>query len=185
MRMTRTVAVVVGGLMLATAAGAQEQVETVAKKAAMKAPTFTDVTDDMLKNARTDWQELADLRARLHESALVAARRRSTAPTSAALRAAWIYQTGISRLGSFETSPIVVRRHVPDDAVQHRDRGGECSNGKEIWRYEHKPSITLPIYCCGPNNRGVAISGGTVYQGDARCAPGGARREDRRGAVGR
>ena len=41
---------------------------------------------------------------------------------------------------------------------------------RQIWRYEHKPSIASPIYCCGPNNRGVAISEGTVYMAtlDAR-----------------
>ena len=46
----------------------------------------------------------------------------------------------------------------------------DARTGHEIWRYEHKPSVTSPIYCCGPNNRGVAISGGTVYMGtlDAR-----------------
>ena len=51
MRMTRTVALVVSGLALATSLSAQEQVETNTKKAAMREPTFTNVTDDMWERA--------------------------------------------------------------------------------------------------------------------------------------
>src|SRR5665213_1914415 len=107
MRMTRTVAVVVGGLMLATAAGAQEQVETVTKKAAVREPTFTNVTDDMLKNAKADgknWLIFGHDYSNQRYSPLS----QITTANVSSLRAAWIYQTGISRLGSFETSPIAV-----------------------------------------------------------------------------
>jgi len=163
MRMTRTVAVVVGGLMLATAAGAQEQVETVTKKAAVREPTFTNVTDDMLKNAKADgknWLIFGHDYSNQRYSPLS----QITTANVSSLRAAWIYQTGISRLGSFETSPIVV------DGVMYLTTpyntatvAVDARTGREIWRYEHKPSVTSPIYCCGPNNRGVAISGGMVY----------------------
>jgi alcohol dehydrogenase (cytochrome c) len=170
MRMTRTVAVVVGGLMLATAAGAQEQVETITKKAAVKAPTFTNVTDAMLTNARTDGKNWLTY-GRDYTNQRYSPLAQITTANVSSLRAAWIYQTGISRLGSFETSPIVV------DGVMYLTSpynsatvALDARTGQQIWRYEHKPSITSPIYCCGPNNRGVAISGGTVYQGtlDAR-----------------
>jgi len=42
------------------------------------------------------------------------------------LQVSWIYQTGISRLGSFETSRSSSWRELRDDAVQHRD-GGRCA----------------------------------------------------------
>ncbi len=170
MRMTRTVAVVVGGLMLATAAGAQEQVETITKKAAVKAPTFTDVTDAMLTNARSNGNNWLTY-GRDYTNQRYSPLAQITTANVSSLRAAWIYQTGISRLGSFETSPIVV------DGVMYLTTpynsatvAIDARTGQQIWRYEHKPSITSPIYCCGPNNRGVAISGGTVYEGtlDAR-----------------
>jgi len=170
MRMTRTVAVVIGGLMLATAAGAQEQVETITKKAATKAPTFTDVTDAMLTNARANGNNWLTY-GRDYTNQRYSPLAQITTANVSSLRAAWIYQTGISRLGSFETSPIVV------DGVMYLTSpynsatvALDARTGQQIWRYEHKPSITSPIYCCGPNNRGVAISGGTVYQGtlDAR-----------------
>ena len=40
----------------------------------------------------------------------------------------------------------------------------DLNTKKELWRYEHKLGTT--IFCCGPNNRGVAIHGGAhVYMG--------------------
>jgi alcohol dehydrogenase (cytochrome c) len=162
MRMTRTLAVVVGGLMLATAAGAQEQVETITKKAATKAPTFTDVTDAMLTNARANGNNWLTY-GRDYTNQRYSPLAQITTANVSSLRAAWIYQTGISRLGSFETSPIVV------DGVMYLTSpynsatvALDARTGQQIWRYEHKPSITSPIYCCGPTIRGVAISGGTV-----------------------
>jgi hypothetical protein len=44
----------------------------------------------------------------------------------------------------------------------------DLTTKKKLWRYEHKLGTT--IFCCGPNNRGVAITEGHVYMGtlDAR-----------------
>ena len=44
----------------------------------------------------------------------------------------------------------------------------DLDTGKQVWRYEHKLGTT--IFCCGPNNRGVAVHGPHVYMGtlDAR-----------------
>ena len=40
----------------------------------------------------------------------------------------------------------------------------DLATKKELWRYEHKLGTT--IFCCGPNNRGVAIHGGAhLYMG--------------------
>src|SRR4029078_2899728 len=33
---------------------------------------------------------------------------------------------------------------------------------RTLWRYEHK-NAPVSTACCGPNNRGVAVSGGNVY----------------------
>jgi alcohol dehydrogenase (cytochrome c) len=169
MRMNRTVALVVGGLVLATTAGAQEQVETNTKKAAMREPTFTSVTDDMLKNARADGKNWA-IYGRDYTNQRYSPLAQITSANVASLRMAWMYQTGISRLGSFETSPVVVDGVMYLTTPYNTAMAVDARTGQQIWRYEHKPSITAPIYCCGPNNRGVAISGNTVYMGtlDAR-----------------
>ena len=41
--------------------------------------------------------------------------------------------------------------------------------GKQLWHYKHKMG-PVTTYCCGPNNRGVAIMGDRVFMGtlDAR-----------------
>jgi len=169
MRMTRTVALVVGGLVLATTLSAQEQVETNTKKAAMREPTFTNVTDEMLKNARTDGKNWA-IYGRDYTNQRYSPLAQITSANVGSLKMSWMFQTGISRLGSFENSPVVVDGVMYVTTPYNTAMAVDVRTGQQLWRYEHKPSITAPIYCCGPNNRGVAISGGTVYMGtlDAR-----------------
>ena len=169
MRMTRTVALVVAGLSLAASLRAQEQVETNSKKTTMREPTFTNVTDDMLKNARTDGRNWA-IYGRDYTNQRYSPLAQITSANVGSLRMSWMYQTGISRLGSFETSPTIVDGVMYVTTPYNTAIAINARTGQQIWRYEHKPSITAPIYCCGPNNRGVAISGGTVYMGtlDAR-----------------
>jgi len=72
----------------------------------------------------------------------------------------WMFQTGV--VGSFETTPIV------DDGVMYitTPNGPEVfavdvHTGRKIWHYQHKLGPTT--LCCGPNNRGVAILGDSVY----------------------
>ena len=169
MLMNRTVALVVAGLALATTISAQEQVETNTKKGAMREPTFTNVTDDMLKNARADGKNWA-IYGRDYTNQRYSPLAQITSANVGSLRMAWMYQTGISRLGSFETSPTIVDGVMYLTTPYNTAMAVDARSGQQIWRYEHKPSITAPIYCCGPNNRGVAISGNTVYMGtlDAR-----------------
>jgi PQQ-dependent dehydrogenase (methanol/ethanol family) len=80
-----------------------------------------------------------------------------------------IFQTGTSKLGSLETTPIVAdgKMYITtpySEAVIAYD----LRTKKELWRQE--PKIGTTITCCGPVNRGVAIGGGTVFVGtlDAR-----------------
>ncbi|HEX6668312.1 MAG TPA: PQQ-binding-like beta-propeller repeat protein [Gemmatimonadales bacterium] len=80
-----------------------------------------------------------------------------------------IFQTGIARLGSFENTPIVSNGVMYVTTPYNTAMAYDLTTKKELWRYEHKLGTT--IFCCGPNNRGVAIHGGAhVYMGtlDAR-----------------
>jgi PQQ-dependent dehydrogenase (methanol/ethanol family) len=80
-----------------------------------------------------------------------------------------IFQTGIARLGSFENTPIVSKGVMYVTTPYNTAMAYDLTTKKELWRYEHKLGTT--IFCCGPNNRGVAIHGGAhVYMGtlDAR-----------------
>ncbi|HEU4647456.1 MAG TPA: PQQ-binding-like beta-propeller repeat protein, partial [Gemmatimonadales bacterium] len=80
-----------------------------------------------------------------------------------------IFQTGTSKLGSLETTPIVVdgTMYVTtpySEAVIAYD----LRTKRQLWRQE--PKVGTVIACCGPVNRGVAIGAGNVYVGtlDAR-----------------
>jgi glucose dehydrogenase len=80
-----------------------------------------------------------------------------------------IFQSGIARLGSFENTPIVSNGVMYVTTPYNTAMAYDLTTKKELWRYEHKLGTT--IFCCGPNNRGVAIHGGAhVYMGtlDAR-----------------
>jgi alcohol dehydrogenase (cytochrome c) len=75
-----------------------------------------------------------------------------------------IFQTGITRLGSFENTPIVQNGVMYVTTPYNTAMAYDLNTNKELWRYEHKLGTT--IFCCGPNNRGVAIHGGAhVYMG--------------------
>ncbi len=75
-----------------------------------------------------------------------------------------IFQTGIAKLGSFENTPIVSNGVMYVTTPYNTAMAYDLNTKKELWRYEHKLGTT--IYCCGPNNRGVAIHGGAhVYMG--------------------
>ncbi len=79
-----------------------------------------------------------------------------------------VFQTGIGRLGSFENTPIVVENMMYVTTPFNTAMAYDLNTGKQVWRYEHK--LGASIYCCGPNNRGVAVHGPHVYMGtlDAR-----------------
>jgi PQQ-dependent dehydrogenase (methanol/ethanol family) len=40
----------------------------------------------------------------------------------------------------------------------------DAATGEQIWHYKHKMG-PITTYCCGPNNRGVAVSGDKVFLG--------------------
>ena len=83
------------------------------------------------------------------------------------LAQAWVYKSGV--MGSFQTTPIVqdgiMYLSLPFNHVVALD----AKTGKELWRYNHDKRADWKM-CCGPANRGVAVSGGRVFIGtvDAR-----------------
>ncbi|HEU4642310.1 MAG TPA: PQQ-dependent dehydrogenase, methanol/ethanol family [Gemmatimonadaceae bacterium] len=168
MRITRLMTIGAGWAVLAATAQGQEQVKTTTRQAAGE-PTFTEVTNQMLLNARNDGKNWVTY-GRDYMNQRWSPLTQINTSNVKNLRVSWMHQTGISRLGSFETSPIVVDGVMYLTTPYNTAIAVDARTGRQIWRYEHKPSIASPIFCCGPNNRGVAISGGTLYMGtlDAR-----------------
>src|SRR5207302_99317 len=78
-----------------------------------------------------------------------------------------VYTHGASTLGSFETTPIVVAgiMYITSPATPNNIvRAFDLRTQKMLWHYEHKNG-PVSTACCGPNNRGVAVSGGSVFVG--------------------
>lgn len=71
----------------------------------------------------------------------------------------WIFQTGI--IGSFENTPIVEDGVMYVTTPYNHVFAIDARSGRELWHYEHKLGTT--IFCCGPNNRGVALADDKVY----------------------
>ena len=78
------------------------------------------------------------------------------------LHAAWIFQTEVKE--SLETSPIVVNGVMYVTTSFSHVYALNAQTGEELWHY--KPALgPITTYCCGPNNRGVAVSEDKVYLG--------------------
>ena len=80
----------------------------------------------------------------------------------AKLRPAFQFQTEV--LESMETSPIVVDGVMYITTSYNHVYALDAVTGKEFWHYKHKMGA-VTTYCCGPNNRGVAIMGDRLYMG--------------------
>ena len=85
----------------------------------------------------------------------------------AQLRPVFNFQTAV--LESMETAPIVVDGVMYITTSYNHVYALDAKTGKEFWHYKHKMG-PVTTYCCGPNNRGVAIMGDRVFMGtlDAR-----------------
>ena len=80
----------------------------------------------------------------------------------AKLRPAFTFQTEV--LESMETAPIVVDGVMFITTSYNHVYALDAKTGKEFWHYKHKMGA-VTTYCCGPNNRGVAIMGDKLYMG--------------------
>src|SRR5437660_68219 len=78
-----------------------------------------------------------------------------------------VYTHGSTTLGSFETTPIVVNgtMYITSPATPNNIvRAFDLRTQKMLWEYTHKNG-PVSTACCGPNHRGVAVSGGSVFVG--------------------
>ncbi|MCL6608166.1 MAG: PQQ-binding-like beta-propeller repeat protein [Geminicoccaceae bacterium] len=78
------------------------------------------------------------------------------------LRPAWIFQTDVKE--TMETTPIVVNGVMYVTTAFNHVYALDARTGEQLWHYKHKLG-PITVYCCGPNNRGVAAYGDMVYMG--------------------
>jgi alcohol dehydrogenase (cytochrome c) len=76
------------------------------------------------------------------------------------LHPAWIFQTNVKE--SLETTPIVVNGVMFVTTSFSQVYALDARTGAEIWHYVPKLG-PITTFCCGPNNRGVAVAGTKVF----------------------
>jgi alcohol dehydrogenase (cytochrome c) len=85
-----------------------------------------------------------------------------TSENVAKLRPAFNFQTEV--LESMETAPIVVDGIMYLTTSYNHVYAIDATTGKQFWHYKHKQG-PVTTYCCGPNNRGVAILDDQLFMG--------------------
>jgi alcohol dehydrogenase (cytochrome c) len=78
------------------------------------------------------------------------------------LRPEFLFQTEVRE--SMETAPIVVDGVMYMTTSYNHVYALDAVTGREFWHYKHKMGA-ITTFCCGPNNRGVAIEGGKLFMG--------------------
>lgn len=83
------------------------------------------------------------------------------------LRPSWIFQLDVR--DSLETTPIVVNGVMYVTTAFNHVFALDARTGQQLWSYAHALG-PITTFCCGPNNRGVAVYGDMVYMAtlDAR-----------------
>ena len=84
-----------------------------------------------------------------------------TPDNASKLTTAFAVQTGV--VAPFETTPIVSGGVMYLTTAYDHVLAVDAKTGKRLWAYQAKLGKT--VFCCGPVNRGVAISEGKVFLG--------------------
>jgi len=119
------------------------------------------VTQDMLNRAGGDANNFLHTNGNYEQTRYYPASQINTSNVKN-LRPAWIFQTEI--VESQETTPIVVNGIMYITTSFNHVYALNAATGEQIWHFKHKMG-PITTYCCGPNNRGVAVSGDKVFMG--------------------
>ena len=76
------------------------------------------------------------------------------------LHVSWIFQTDVRE--SLETSPLIVNGVMYVTTSFDHVYALNAQTGEMYWHYKHNMG-PITTYCCGPNNRGVAVYQDKVY----------------------
>jgi alcohol dehydrogenase (cytochrome c) len=119
------------------------------------------VTQDLLNRAAGDGNNFLHTNGNYHQTRYYPNRQINTTNVQK-LRPAWMFQTEVK--DSFETSPIVVNGIMYFTTSFNHVYAVDARTGEQLWHFKHKMG-PVTVYCCGPNNRGVAVAGDRVFMG--------------------
>jgi len=147
-------------LVLAGSAFAQEPIAGAGIKP-IPIPNFGTVSQSMLDGAAKDGKNWLLPNGSYEQTRFYPAAQINTGNVSK-LRPAFVVQTAM--LESMETAPLVVNGVMFITTSYNHVYAVSATTGEQFWHYKHKIG-PVSTYCCGPNNKGVAISEGKLFMG--------------------
>ncbi|MEA2840246.1 MAG: hypothetical protein QOF41_1576 [Methylobacteriaceae bacterium] len=128
-------------------------------KMAVRAAGAINVTQQQLDDAAKDSNNFLHTNGNYAQTRFYANKQINTGNV-AKLHPAWIFQTEVKE--SMETSPIVVNGTMFATTSYSHVYAIDAKTGAELWHF--KPKLgAVTTYCCGPNNRGVAVADDKVF----------------------
>ena len=140
------------------AASAQEVKQDTGTKTA-KPANVAPVTQAMLDKAAGDGANFLHTNGDYNQQRFHTAKQINTGNVKK-LHVAWVFQTDVRE--SMETSPIVVNGVMFVTTSFSHVYALDAKTGEQLWHYKHAIG-PITTYCCGPNNRGVAVYEDKVY----------------------
>jgi PQQ-dependent dehydrogenase (methanol/ethanol family) len=128
-------------------------------KNASKFGNMNTVTQDLLNRAGGDGNNFLHTNGDYTQSRYFPNKQINVSNVSK-LRPAWVFQTEVK--DTMETSPIVVNGVMYVTTAFDHVYALDARTGEELWHYKQKLG-PITTYCCGPNNRGVAVLEDMVY----------------------
>ena len=153
-------ALVATSLVVAGSSYAQEPIAGAGIKP-IAMPNFGSVSQSMLDNAGKDSKNWLHANGSYEQTRFYPASQINTGNVSK-VRPAFVVQTAV--LESMETAPLVVNGVMFITTSYNHVYAVNASTGEQYWHYKHKIG-PVSTYCCGPNNKGVAISEGKLFMG--------------------
>jgi alcohol dehydrogenase (cytochrome c) len=150
----------IGAMLMISVFGASLAVAQEVKPAT-KFGDMNTVTQDLLNRSAGDGNNFLHTNGNYTQTRFYPNRQINVSNISK-LRPAWIFQTEVKE--SLETTPIVVNGIMYATTSHNHVYAIDARTGEQIWHYKHKMG-PVTVYCCGPNNRGVAVLGDMVYMG--------------------
>jgi len=159
----RTTSVIAGaiGVALSLSVGAQETGTGATTTAKPMPSTLPQVTTAMLEAAGGDPKNWIHPNGSYGQTRYYPGTQINTGNV-AKMKPAFVFQTAV--LESMETAPIVVNGVMFLTTSFNHVYAINAATGEEYWHYKHKMG-PITTFCCGPNNRGVAIENDRIFMG--------------------
>jgi PQQ-dependent dehydrogenase (methanol/ethanol family) len=138
--------------------GSAQEIKPATGEAA-KTVNITPVTQGMLDAAAGDAKNFLHTNADYGQQRFYPNKQINTGNVKR-LHPAWIFQTEVKE--SMETSPIIVNGVMYVTTSFSHVYALDAKTGAELWHYKHAMG-PVTTYCCGPNNRGVAVFEDKVF----------------------